>query len=140
MISGEVVTGNYFSLLGVEALVGRTILPGDDVNPGAHPVVVLSHKYWHTAFGGDPTVVGREMRLSGRPYTILGIAPPEFMGSFRGMEPAVYTPMMMLNELLATTNDQFEARGNHSMFVKARLTPGVSIPQVQSRWTPLPRA
>ncbi len=131
MISGEVVTGNYFSLLGVEALVGRTILPGDDVNPGAHPVVVLSHKYWHTAFGGDPTVVGREMRLSGRPYTILGIAPPEFMGSFRGMEPAVYTPMMMLNELLATTNDQFEARGNHSMFVKARLTPGVSIPQVQ---------
>ena len=131
MLLSEVVTGNYFSLLGVEALVGRTILPEDDVNPGAHPVAVLSHKYWLSALGGDPTVVGREMRLSGRPYTILGIAPPEFMGSFRGMEPAVYAPMMMLNELLAANSDQFEARGNHSMFLKARLKPGVSIPQVQ---------
>ena len=131
MLPGEAITGNYFPLLGVEAQVGRTILPEDDVNPGAHPVVVLSHKYWQTAFGADPTVVGREMRLDGRPYTILGVAPPEFLGNFRGMEPAVYTPMMMLNELVTTTSDEFKARGNHSLFVKARLKPGVSTPQVQ---------
>ena len=131
MLPGEAITGNYFPLLGVEAQVGRTILPEDDVNPGAHPVVVLSHKYWQTAFGADPTVVGREMRLGGRPYTILGVAPPEFLGNFRGMEPAVYTPMMMLNELVTTTSDEFKARGNHSLFVKARLKPGVSTPQVQ---------
>ncbi len=131
MLPGEAITGNYFPLLGVEAQVGRTILPEDDVSPGAHPVVVLSHKYWQTAFGADPTVVSREMRLGGRPYTILGVAPPEFLGNFRGMEPAVYTPMMMLNELVTTTSDEFKARGNHSLFVKARLKPGVSTPQVQ---------
>ena len=131
MLPGEVVTGNYFTLLGIEVQVGRTILPEDDVNPGAHPAVVLSHKHWQTAFGGDPTVVGREMRLSGRPYTILGVAPPDFMGNFRGIEPAVYTPMMMINELLAATNDELKARGNHSMFLKARLKPGVSLPQVK---------
>jgi predicted permease len=131
MLPGEAVSGNYFSLLGVEAQVGRTILREDDVAPGAHPVVVLSHRYWQSAFGGEPDVVGQEIRLSGRPYTILGIAPADYTGNFRGIEPAIYTPMMMINELLSDTYDELEARGNHSIFVKARRRPGVTMAQAQ---------
>ena len=124
MLLGEAVSGNYFTLLGVEAAIGRTLLPEDDLAPGAHPVVVLSHGYWQSAFGGDPDVVGQAIRLSGRPYTVVGVAPIDYTGNLRGLEPPIYVPIMMINELMATTRDEMEERGNHSMFVKARLKAG----------------
>ena len=67
----EAVTGSYFPMLGIEAAVGRTLLPSDDVSRGGHPVVMLDHRYWQSAFAGDPHVVGREMRVGGRAYTVL---------------------------------------------------------------------
>jgi hypothetical protein len=73
--AGEAVTGNYFPGLGVRAHLGRTLLPQDDIARGAHPVVMLGYGHWQRAFGGDPGVVGREIRLGGRPYTIVGVAP-----------------------------------------------------------------
>ncbi len=72
----EVVSGNYFQLMGVEAALGRTLLPEDDVDRGGHAVVMLGFGYWRTAFGGSAEVIGRQMRIGGRSYGIVGVAPP----------------------------------------------------------------
>ena len=131
-VTGELVTGGFFGVLGVEAQLGRTLLPGDDLAPGGHPVVMLAHDYWQDRYGGDREIVGREIRLGGRSYTIVGVAPAAYDGSLRGLKPAVYAPMAMINELVPTESDELEARGHHSIFVKARLEPGVSVAQAQA--------
>ncbi len=130
-LPAEVVTGNYFPLLGVPALHGRTLLPSDDVVPGGHPVVMLSHGYWQRRSGGDPTAVGREIRLNGRPFTIIGVAPRAFTGSLRGLSPAVYGSRMMIGQLQPGDQDELETRGNQGVFAKARLKPGVSEGQAE---------
>ena len=89
IVLAEVVSGNYFPMLGIEAAVGRTLLPSDDVSRGGHPVVMLDHRDWESAFGGDPDVVGGEMRVGGRAYTVVGVGPPEFTGTMRGLTPAL---------------------------------------------------
>jgi predicted permease len=132
LIPGEIVSGNYFQNLGIEAAVGRMILPEDDVAKGAHRVVVLGHAFWQKVYGGDPGVVGREIRIGGRPYEILGVAPASYEGHFRGFVPAIFAPRMMVNELNPGTGDELEERGNHSVFVTARLKPGVSMVRAQA--------
>src|SRR5829696_1794449 len=79
MALGEVVTGNYFQLLGVPAAIGRTLLPEDD-RPGAPRVVVISHATWTRDFARDPAALGRTLLLHGQPYTIVGVAPEAFTG------------------------------------------------------------
>ncbi len=131
-LPAEVVTGNYFTLLGIEATIGRTLLPEDDVTEGAHPVVMLDHGYWQRAYGGSPDVVGQEVRLGGRAYTIVGVAPEEYGGTFRGIVPSVIAPTMMVNELDPGEESALENRGSHSVFVKGRLRPGVTMAQAQT--------
>ncbi len=131
-LTGEVVTGNYFTLLGIEALIGRTLLPADDVAKGAHPVVMLGHGYWQRAYSGDPNVVGREIRLGGRIYTVVGVTPETYTGMLHGLAPAVIAPFMMVNELMPMGGDLLENRGSHSAFVKARLEPGVTMVRARS--------
>ena len=126
----EAVTGNYFPMLGIEAVVGRTLLPSDDVARGGHPVVMLDYRHWQSAFAGDPDVVGRELRAGGRSYTVIGVGPPEFQGSLRGLTPAFYAPYMMVEELLGFR--MFDVRSNHSLFAKARLRPGVTPAQAEA--------
>ncbi len=128
----EAVSGNYFPLLGIEAEVGRTLLPEDDLTPGAHPVAMLEHGYWQRAFGGSPDVVGQDIRLGGRPYTIVGVAPEDFSGTFRGLVPAVFAPVMMIDVLQPGGSSDLEARGNHSCFVKGRLAAGVTMARAQT--------
>jgi hypothetical protein len=82
IVMAEVVTGGAFALLGIEPLLGREILPEDDVARGGHPVVMLSYGYWQRAFGADPHVVGRTLRLGGRTYTVVGVAPAHYHGAF----------------------------------------------------------
>ena len=130
MAAAEAVTGNYFPMLGIEAVVGRTLLPEDDVARGGHPVVMLDFRYWQSAFAGDPGVVGQTLRLAGRAYTIVGVGPASFQGSLRGLTPAFYAPYAMVEEL--TGAPMFEERSNHSLFVKARLAPGATLPQVEA--------
>ncbi len=127
MVAVEAVTGNYFRMMGIEAAVGRTLQPQDDVDRGGHPVVMLDHGYWQNAMAADADVIGRELRLGGRVYTVVGIAPPDFAGTLRGVTPALYAPYMMVEEL--TGFPMFDERGNHSLFVKARMRPGVTLPQ-----------
>ena len=130
LVFAEAVTGSYFAMLGVDAFLGRTLLPGDDVSPGTHPVVMLDHGYWRRAFGGRTDAVGETLRIGGRAYEVVGVAPPDFPGSMRGVTPAFYAPYMMIEELMGA--EMLEERGNHSLFVKARLEPGVTTAHVET--------
>jgi predicted permease len=94
-ILGLHVTGNYFSLLGVGAALGRVITPEDDRTPGAHPVVMLSYRCWQQRFGADPQIVGRNLLISGRNYTVIGVAPNGFSGTELASTPELWFPMMM---------------------------------------------
>jgi hypothetical protein len=94
-VNGELVSGNYFEVLGVRAHIGRTLTADDDRTPGGHPVAVLSHSYWMRRFAGDPTVLNRTVSLNGLPMTIVGVAPAGFFGIAVGESPDVMVPVMM---------------------------------------------
>jgi predicted permease len=128
-VMGEAVTGGSFALLGIEPQLGRAIRPEDDVARGGHPVVVLSHGYWQRAFGGDPLVVGRTLRIGSRRYTIVGVAPADYRGGLVAVTPAFYVSMQMADELMGA--DVLAGRDYHSFFVKARLAPGVTRAQAE---------
>ena len=83
--TGELVTGNYFGVLGVGPSLGRVLTPADDRIKGAHPVAVLSHGYWQRRFGGDPSVLEKPVTINGQPFTIVGVAAPPS----RASRPAV---------------------------------------------------
>lgn len=125
--AGELVTGGYFPLLGIRPEAGRLLGPEDDISPGGHPVVVLGNGYWKRVFGGSRAAVGSSIRLNGRSYTIVGVVPAEYQGNIRGIVPDFYAPIMMDNQLNPGNGDDLQARGNHSMFVKGRLRPGVTM-------------
>jgi macrolide transport system ATP-binding/permease protein len=94
-ILGMSVSGNYFSALRVRPAVGRGFLPEEDKTANTHPVVVLSHGLWRRRFGADPGVIGKAVTVNGYPFTVVGIAPPEFTGTIAGTVPDVYVPLMM---------------------------------------------
>ncbi len=128
-LMGEALTGGAFALLGIEPALGRAIHPEDDVARGGHPVVMLSHGYWQRAFGGDPEVIGRSLRMGTRSYTIIGVAPADYRGGLGPITPAFYVPMVMADELMGV--DMLDQRDFHSFFVKARLAPGVTRAQAE---------
>jgi predicted permease len=128
-IIGEAVTGGAFALLGIEPLLGRAIQADDDVARGGHPVVMLSHAYWQREFGSDPRVIGQTLQLSGRGYTIVGVAPASYRGGLPALTPAFYVPMAMFDEVMGA--DALDRRGFHSFFVRARLAPGVTRVQAE---------
>ena len=130
MVFAEAVTGSYFPMLGIDAHLGRTILPADDLSPGGHPVVMLDHGYWLRAYGGDPGAIGQTVRIGGRGYEVIGVTPADYPGSMRGLTPAFYAPIMMVDELVGA--EVLDRRGNHSLFPKARLKPGVTLPQAET--------
>src|SRR5262245_14015246 len=94
-VFAQVVSGNYFDVLGVKAALGRTFLPDEDKTPGTHPVVVLGHDLWKRSFGSDPSLVGKTISLNRHDYTVVGIAPANFTGTNLGQGPDLYVPMMM---------------------------------------------
>ena len=94
-VYGEEVTGNYFELLGVRAVLGRTLLPSDDLAPRAHPVVVLAHGLWRDVFRSDASVVGRTIELNTVPMTVVGVAEPAFHGTVVGFDIQLFVPVMM---------------------------------------------
>jgi predicted permease len=128
-VMGEAMTGGSFALLGIEPHLGRAILPSDDVSRGGHPVVMLGYGYWQRAFGADPQVVGRTIRMGGRAYTIIGVAPASYRGGTAVLTPAFYIPMAMADDLMGV--EMLDQRDFHSFFVKARLAPGVTRAQAE---------
>ena len=127
----ELVTGNYMPLLGIRPALGRTILPEDHISPGAHPVVLLGFRYWQRAFGGQPDILGREVRLSGRTFTIVGEAPEQFPGSLRGLAPEFFAPIMMINELMVGGGEPLDSRGTNSFNPVGRLRPEATVEQAR---------
>ena len=96
----QLVSGNYFSALGLRPTLGRFIGPADAARPGGEPIVVVSHGYWQTRLGGSPTVVGRSLRANGRELTIVGVAPPRFQGTVVGLAFDLWVPATIAPVLL----------------------------------------
>src|SRR5262249_9663297 len=128
---GRIVSGNYFSVLGVPAFRGRVFTAAEDRVPGADPVVVISHSYWTRRFAQDPGAVGRPITLNGSPFTLVGIAPPGFTGEVVGFPTDVWIPLMM--QLQVNPGRPYLARWNTSwLLLLGRLKPGVSLPQARA--------
>jgi putative ABC transport system permease protein len=92
-VAGQLVSGNYYATLGVNAALGRTILPDDDRMPGEAPVCVISYNYWQRRFAGDPAVIGKTIHLSGATFTIIGVTPPDFFGLEVGSSLDISAPL-----------------------------------------------
>jgi predicted permease len=107
-ILGYLVTGNFFDVLGLAADRGRLLSPPDDVTPGGHPVVVISHELWQTRFAGRPDIIGHEIRLNGSVFTIVGVTPAGFPGPRVGTVRHVYVPMMM-QPILRPPSDRLQS-------------------------------
>jgi predicted permease len=128
------VSGSFYTVLGVSALLGRTINDDDDSAPGQHPVVVISHRYWQRRFASDPAVVGRKIALNGHPFTIIGVTAPEFFGVTVGESPDLWAPAMMYTQIFpGSTIDQYFNRPLN--YVLARLKPGISEQQATVKLT-----
>ncbi len=122
MVWGEIVTGNYFTGLGAEPVVGRTLIPEDDTTPGAHPVAVLRHGYWERRFGADPSVVGRTIKLNGHEFTLVGVAPKGFTGTkFLGYTPDLWVPLMMHAQVWPESEGLLDMRDANWLQFRARL-------------------
>ncbi|HTQ55920.1 MAG TPA: ABC transporter permease [Bryobacteraceae bacterium] len=133
-IIGSVVTGNYFSTLGVRPALGRPILPSDDTEPGAHPVAVLSHALWTRRFGADRGAVGATVLLNGYSFTIVGVAPPSFRGTLAGLPAEVWVPLSMLSEAMPNSvgRHYFDERAWGWLRVFGRLKPDVAFTQAEA--------
>ena len=134
----EIVTGNYFDVLGVRAIVGRTFLPHEDRIPGAAPVAVISHRLWQSRFGSDPGVLHQRVRINGHPFTIVGVAPAKFQGSATAVAYDMWIPMMMQPTLMPS-GDRLKERDSHWMIAFARLAPGVTLEQADDELNAIAR-
>jgi predicted permease len=136
--TGQLVTGNYYSVLGVRAILGRTLEPDDDRTPGAHPVAVISYAFWQRRFNRDPGVLRRTIEIAGLPYTIVGVTPPEFFGLEVGRAPDITVPVMMQPQVMPGMTSWLvnERQTNSWLHVIARLKPGVSVPQAVASLQP----
>ena len=129
-VSGELVSGNYFEVLGVRPAIGRVFNAADDRRPGAHPVAVLGHGYWLRRFGGNASVLNSTMVLNGHSLTIVGVAAPGFNGLQVGRRVDVMVPLMMKAQMTPTWND-LDNRRSRWLTVMGRLKPGVSAEQAE---------
>jgi predicted permease len=131
----QLVSGNYFRVLGVPTFLGRIITPQDDRAPGAGgldgPVVVLSYGFWRRRFGADPGVLGKTLMLNFQPYTIVGVAPPEFIGTTVATQD-LWIPLMMEPRLHPLGGKRFQQRDDNWLALVGRLKPDVTIAQAQA--------
>jgi predicted permease len=125
------VSDNYFRMLGLEPVAGRLIQAGEGRLAGTDPVLVLSHGYWRRRFNADPNVVGKAVRLNGRPFTIVGVAPEGFHGAYAFLDMDVFTPLGMMAGAPGWGN-AWSDRAEGSISTLARLKRGVSLAQAQA--------
>src|SRR5688572_1045157 len=129
-VSGELVTGNYFEVLGVRPALGRMFNAADDRTPGAHPVVILSHGFWSRRFGSNPAVLNQTLVVNGHPLTIVGVSAQGFNGLQVGGNADVMVPVMMKAQMTPTWND-LDNRQSRWVNIVARLKPGVTADQAK---------
>jgi len=130
---GELVTGNYFAVLGVRPILGRTFTPDEYGDAqGAHPVVVIGERLWRRRFNADPAAVGQLLRVNRQQLTIVGVVPAKFLGSVPGLAFDMWVPITMGAQLKALQDWSLTDRGTRQMIGFARLRPGVTLEQ--ARW------
>ena len=127
-ILAQLVSGNFFEVLGLRAAYGRTILPAEQT-VGQHPVVVLGDSFWRSRFAADPSVVGRSVALNGKPYTVVGIGPAGFTGLIRGIGADLFVPVVMDPSL---TGDSLDSRGNRGLLLIGRLRSGARVEEASA--------
>ena len=135
----ELVTGNYFSMLGLEAVRGRTFAADEGWVPGKDALIVLSYKYWQTRFGGNPDIVGRSVQVNKHPFTIIGVAPERYHGAYYFLEPDFYIPVTTMSLLDPKSADDLNKRGATYLRVLGRLQPGLTPTQALAAAQPTDR-
>lgn len=145
MVVGELVTEEYFRVLGVPLLRGRGFGPDEYVAPGASPVAVISHRMWQTRFGGSDDVLGKTFRMNGVVYTVIGVAPPEFGGMMPAVTAQMWIPTAMVEQVEPLGNQRtsgrsagatrLDRRGQHWLWLKGRVRPGASTADVRTELT-----
>ncbi len=128
---GELVSGNYFEVLGVKPILGRGFLPEEDRTQNTHPVVVLSHSLWQQQFNADAAIVGRTIYLNGSPFTVVGVAPATFKGVKFAFRQAFWVPLMM-SAKLGTGGDWDTNRSWGRFNLIGRLKPGVTMARAEA--------
>jgi len=142
LVKGEFVSANYFSVLGANVSTGRAFLPEEDRLDDTRPVVVLSYGLWQRRFGGDPNLIGGSVNLNGLNFTVIGVAPPGFVGAEVHMPRDLWAPMAIYPRLSpppagkgATVPNPLRNRGTYWLNLVARLKPGVTRAQAQAAMT-----
>ncbi len=131
VVQGQLVSGNYFPLLGVNAALGRGISPGDDQLANPRPVVMLSYSFWQRQLGSDPGVVGRTMMLNGAAFTVVGVAPAGFTGLLVATAPDFWAPLAT-QEQFTHDKDRIANRNGNWLIVAARMRPGTDRAKAQA--------
>jgi predicted permease len=126
--SAAMVSGNYFSVLGLPMRAGRALGAEDDGIPGEHPVAVMSERLWKQRYGADPSVVGRRLTINGYPFALVGVSPEGFRGIEFGSETDLWVPLAMERQMRAG----FDSAGFDILNVVGRLKPGVGVSQAQA--------
>ena len=128
---GVLVSGSYVPTLRVPPALGRLLAPADDVTPGAHPLVGLSHAFWVSHFGASPNVLSEVITVNGQAMTVIGVAARGFEGTTLGATPRIFVPITMRAAMIPGRND-FENRRSYWAYLFARLKPGGSLEQAQA--------
>ncbi len=131
-VSGEMVSGNFFDVLGIRPAVGRLLTADDDLTPGAHPVVVLSYGYWVRRFAGDPGILGQTIAVNKHPMTVIGVSEPGFEGILPGAVPDLYLPITMWEVARPDWENPLNNPRFNFLNVVARLKDGYSVEQAQA--------
>src|SRR5262249_49222308 len=131
VVDARLVSGNYFSVLGVDAAAGRQLTESDDTQESANPVVVLSYGYWSRRFGRSPAIIGKEIRLNGYSYTVVGVAQQRFRGDVVGYNASVFVPLSMQTQISREEGIRNDPRASWLSLI-GRLKPGVSVAQAKA--------
>src|SRR5713226_8430853 len=132
ILTGSIVSANYFDAIGVHPLLGRGFEPGEDSGRNAHPVTVISYQLWQSRFKGDPQIIGKTQRLNNVVHTIVGVAPEGFYGTFVGWAMQFWVPASM-EEIFEAGGYKLEDRGARWIEAYVRLKPGATQAQAQAQ-------
>jgi predicted permease len=128
----HVVSGNYFTVLGAQPMMGRLFLPSEGRTAGADAIIVLTYETWKNRFAADPHIIGQLVKINGLPFTVVGVTQPQFVGASWGTALNGFVPMSMLPLMNPGGNEVFTNRGFSSVFMMGRLQPGVNLAQARA--------
>jgi predicted permease len=137
LAQAEIVSGNYFTILGVQAALGRVFTQAEDQQKDAAPVLVVSFDYWRTHMNSDPSVVDETISLNGHPFKVMGVSAPGFRSAVWGETPALFVPMAMIDQVIPGQGRRLTDHTDRWMNIIGRLKEGVTVKQAEAMSAPL---